>query len=804
MAEVLIDFKVDYTQLDGAIATLEKTGQVDAKVANSFKATNQAIAQQSQAIKKTATDLQGPIKSIDQLDKRSKTFVQEFIKGFEQGVKEELLAAKSEIDQLRQKFEQTGKTSAASTNNIKKELKDLVAQIAQAKATGGPVSQEMIQRAGELKDAISDANAAVKDAGSDTKGFDNLIGAAQTAAGGFAVLQGAAALFGDEGEELQKTLLKVNAAMSVLQGLQAIQNSLTEEGAVTLLAANIQQRIMNAQLALETAAQSKNIIVKGLATVAQRALNAAVSVNPYLLIVTALLAVIPLILKFAENTREAAEANAALDSAIRRSTESLKDSEDVLADATERRLIAAQKAGKSEVEQLQIQKAALIELHRLRTAQFEENQRILDAGTGDLEKRAALEKEQENFRTQARKTQIEADKLNLQIQQAETKAREDAAKKQEEALEKANEKRRQFLADRIDEIKRELLIADETKKSYKSLETGLINLQAQYDAVGASAARTALIMTEAGLAAEKVLEPVGKKLDIQLQDTREGVIDTTKALGTFAQDTAVTITQIGEQTALTFEQVLDGINEGLQVISDIGQGLSNISQERQRNQQIELDNQRKVVDELLESGAITEKEAIARQQRIDRLNAQAQAKQAQRDKQLAIFAAIVNTAQAVTKALTAGPVIGVALAAVTAALGAAQIAAIAARPLPRFATGKIKGQRGGVGIVGDAGAELIEQGGRMWVATKPTVTYLGPDDIVHTASRTKNILPYVDRQAMRPAKADAGFDYDRLAKAIHRPENGVAINIDKEFISESVAAGLRQSNYYDRRYSFKS
>jgi len=262
MADVLIDFKVDYSQLDSAIGVLEKTGQVDAKVAQSFKATNQAIAQQSQALKKTGQDLQGPLKSIDQLDARSKKFVQEFIKGFEQGVKEELIGAKAEIDALKAKFESTGKGAATATGNIKKELKDLNLQIASARASGGPVSQDMIERAGQLQDAIGDAAAEIRNAGSDTRGLDNLIGVAQTAAGGFAVLQGAAALFGDDSEELQKTLLRVNAAMSILQGLQSIQNALTKQGAITLAIENTQRGIQNAQLALETAAQSKNSVSK--------------------------------------------------------------------------------------------------------------------------------------------------------------------------------------------------------------------------------------------------------------------------------------------------------------------------------------------------------------------------------------------------------------------------------------------------------------------------------------------------------------------------------------------------------------
>ncbi len=259
-----------------------------------------------------------------------------------------------------------------------------------------------------------------------------------------------------------------------------------------------------------------------------------------------------------------------------------------------------------------------------------------------------------------------------------------------------------------------------------------------------------------------------------------------------------------EKEGVKFDDILDGINTGLQVIADIGGQLNAISRERQKNQDIELENQKKAVDDLLEAGIITEKEAMARQARLDRATAVSQQRAAQRDKQLAIFAAIVNTAQAVTKALAStAPPYNYVLAAVTAALGAAQIAAISSRPLPKFATGKIKGQRGGLGVVGDAGAELVVQDGRMWVAQKPITTYLGPNDVVYTAQQTKQMLPFVDRQAMRPEKQADGFDYDKLAKAMHKPGGGVAINIDKEFISESVASGLMRSNYYNTRYSFK-
>lgn len=62
-------------------------------------------------------------------------------------------------------------------------------------------------------------------------------------------------------------------------------------------------------------------------------------------------------------------------------------------------------------------------------------------------------------------------------------------------------------------------------------------------------------------------------------------------------------------------------------------------------------------------------------------------KQAVIDKASAIFSVTVNTAQAIVKALTAGPILGPILAGVIGGLAAAQIAAITAAPLPSLAIG---------------------------------------------------------------------------------------------------------------------
>lgn len=64
-------------------------------------------------------------------------------------------------------------------------------------------------------------------------------------------------------------------------------------------------------------------------------------------------------------------------------------------------------------------------------------------------------------------------------------------------------------------------------------------------------------------------------------------------------------------------------------------------------------------------------------------------KQSIMDKASAIAGAIVNTAQAVTKALTAGPILGPILAGIIGAMGAIQIGIIASSPIPAAAEGGI-------------------------------------------------------------------------------------------------------------------
>jgi hypothetical protein len=255
-----------------------------------------------------------------------------------------------------------------------------------------------------------------------------------------------------------------------------------------------------------------------------------------------------------------------------------------------------------------------------------------------------------------------------------------------------------------------------------------------------------------------------------------------------------------EQTKLREEVAFAALNAIATVISDI-----NANKTAQENQNIEDEKQR--VADLLEAGAITEAEAAKRNKRIEQEEKKLKRDQAIREKNLAIFNAIINTAQAITVALaSAPPPFNAILAGISAALGAAQIAAISSRPIPKFAKGKKDGYAG-PGEIGEAGMELMQHDGQLYLAKKKTLVWLGKDDKVYNPTETKEMLmPVVDKQLMQwqaPVQKAESIDYDKLGKAVGRHINIPGFNIDEQGFKIWQQQGLNRKNYMDKRYSSK-
>lgn len=171
------------------------------------------------------------------------------------------------LDTIREKFNKIQNSSAP----LKRQLRDLKSLMSSMNIDGlshTEVFEEMAMYAGEVKDAMADANDAISRFADDnfklaamSEGFGLIAGSISTATG---VL----GMFGVENEKVEQTMLKVQSAIAMVNGVQAIATSLNKDSI-------IMHRIKQIKLAATTAMTQSNTV----ATVANTAANGANTVS---------------------------------------------------------------------------------------------------------------------------------------------------------------------------------------------------------------------------------------------------------------------------------------------------------------------------------------------------------------------------------------------------------------------------------------------------------------------------------------------------------------------------------------------
>ena len=225
---------------------MEQIGKVDKENAAQFKKTNEEVKKYTSSVDKLSKGLKDTSKAatgafgggaIKEAAKQSESF------------RAQLRASRDELTKLLQSGE-------ATTSQI----------------------YDMARAGGELEDSMGDAQQAINVLSSDTFKLDAALQGIQVGAAGFQILQGAAALAGDENEDLQKTLVKLNAVMAITQGLQQIQNDLQKQTALSL--------------GLNIAAQKTYTLVVGTSTGALKAFRIALAATGIGLAVLAIAALV--------------------------------------------------------------------------------------------------------------------------------------------------------------------------------------------------------------------------------------------------------------------------------------------------------------------------------------------------------------------------------------------------------------------------------------------------------------------------------------------------------------------------------
>ncbi len=227
-------------------------------------------------------------------------------------------------EEMKRLQEATGKHQlnvgnyADAAKGLKMELTSLIQQMALLKTNGEQNSEEyqkMAQRAGELKDAMMDAQTEVKAMASDTQTLDATMGAASAASGGMSAVTGTMALMGQTSETATDAQKNLGAAVGIVSGLTAVQNALQKESNLMTGIRTLQTKAATKAEQLDTAAKKKNIAATTGATVAQRIFNAVAAANPYVLLAIALVTVVGALVALAAGANRAAKEQTKLNKA---------------------------------------------------------------------------------------------------------------------------------------------------------------------------------------------------------------------------------------------------------------------------------------------------------------------------------------------------------------------------------------------------------------------------------------------------------------------------------------------------------
>lgn len=286
-------------------------------------------------------------------------------------------------------------------------------------------------------------------------------------------------------------------------------------------------------------------------------------------------------------------------------------------------------------------------------------------------------------------------------------------------------------------------------------------------------------------------------------------------------------TLFGGITELILKMVKDGklgLEDLLASAAAISEGLSTMVigmydrqiekiEERQEKNEEAAEEEKERIEDLVNSGVISTEVGEARKRaaeqttadknkELEKQKAEIQQKQAKWDKANSIIQATIATSLAVTKALP-----NFVIAAIVAAMGAAQIAMIAAQPIPKYAKGtKDKSHPGGLAIVGDGGRRevILTDSGAYITPSVPTLVDMPkhaeviPDIVDYKKMALRSdamMLDKMRRDKGDPVIVNVNNDYKSLERKMDVTNQGMS-NLNKTLRKMARSAEYR---YLDSR-----
>lgn len=270
----------------------------------------------------------------------------------------------------------------------------------------------------------------------------------------------------------------------------------------------------------------------------------------------------------------------------------------------------------------------------------------------------------------------------------------------------------------------------------------------------------------------------------EMNDAARDTLGETAGIFEGLSDIMVDVAEDGKLSFENMAQAVGKIVSGItSLMTDIYDAqIENIEKEQEANDEA-YDKEIERIEALEENGAISTEEAEARKRaaedktaaknaELEKKKAALQEKQAKWNKANSIVQTTIATSLAIMKAYaTAGPIAGAVFAAIVAALGAAQVALIAAQPIPKYAKGT-KDHPGGLAIVGDGGKKegIVTNNGLFITPDKPTLV-----DLPAHAQVIPDLSYIYDRSGLTS-------DYGLLEQKLkNMREEGIVVNVNNDY-----------------------
>ena len=390
----------------------------------------------------------------------------------------------------------------------------------------------------------------------------------------------------------------------------------------------------------------------------------------------------------------------------------------------------------------------------------------------DLKKSLKLKKiSEEEYNTQAAAVEENYRNLSATLEQSALYKKEEAQKKYTEAVVKQIQERYEK-----EQSERNMSLIEEQTKltqqrtnkliSEEEYQEKLAELEQQY---AIETANKQIEMLEKVLETESLTAEEREKISDQLKeakikaanDVADAELKNIKKTEKEDEKSATKKQKTAKKYLQQISHMIGQVNSLVQTIYD-GQ-LDKIDEEMDANEEA-YNTEIEQIENLQETGAISEEEAEARktaaakreeeaEEELEKKKAEIKYKQAVWDKATSISQAGIATALAITEALP-----NVVLAALVGAMGAMEVATILATPISTYAKGTGKdGHKGGLALVGDGGkSEAVVYGDRMWITPDtPTLVDMPkgamvypdaenlPEPVLQNMKTTKDSKPIV-------------------------------------------------------------